>query len=109
MQTRDCGRTLCRADFPLGPLRLGQRTILFISALGVFALELRRWFDEGVKLSVSIMADAKVFSIGRVDTNTYLSATVTNRGSADNPSRTCCSTTIKTDWLCLSQIGFFGC
>jgi hypothetical protein len=54
---------------------------LFISAC-VFALELRRWFEEGVKLSVSIMADAKIFGGGRVDANTYLSATVTNRGSA---------------------------
>jgi hypothetical protein len=54
---------------------------LFISA-GVFALEIRRWFDEGVKLAVTIMANAKLLGGGRVDPNTYLSATVTNRGSA---------------------------
>lgn len=54
---------------------------LFISAC-VFALELRRWFDEGVKLSMSVIADAKLFGGVRPDPNTYLSVTVTNRGSA---------------------------
>jgi hypothetical protein len=54
---------------------------LFVSAC-VFTLELRRRFDEGVKLSMSIMADAVVVGGGREDRNTYLSAAVTNRGSA---------------------------
>jgi hypothetical protein len=54
---------------------------LFISAC-VFALELRRWFDEGVKLSMTIIPDAKLFGGARPDPNTYVSATVTNRGSA---------------------------
>jgi hypothetical protein len=42
---------------------------LFISAC-VFALELRRWFDEGVRLSLSIMADAKL--IGGVQNSSGL-------------------------------------
>jgi hypothetical protein len=53
---------------------------LFISAC-VFALELRRWFDEGVRLSLSIMTDAKLIGGVQNDSNTYLSATLTNRGS----------------------------
>ena len=53
---------------------------LFVSACA-FALELRRRFDEGVKLSVTIMANAKLVG-GIQDENTYLSVIVTNRGSA---------------------------
>jgi len=33
---------------------------LIVSACS-FVLELRRWFDEGVKLSMNIMPDAKLF------------------------------------------------
>jgi hypothetical protein len=47
-----------------------------------FVLQLRRWFDEGVKLTISIMAEAKKFGVGTVDKNTYVSVTVTNRGDA---------------------------
>jgi hypothetical protein len=54
---------------------------LFISAC-VFALELRRWFDEGVKLSMSVMSNAKLVGGIEEDKNTYLSVSVTNRGSA---------------------------
>ena len=51
-------------------------------ALGVFVLELRRWFDEGVRLSISVMVDAETFGGGHQDGNTYIAATVTNRGTA---------------------------
>jgi hypothetical protein len=51
---------------------------LFISAC-IFALELRRWFDEGVRLSMSLMIGARV--VGE-DGTKYLSLTVANRGSA---------------------------
>jgi hypothetical protein len=54
---------------------------LMVSACS-FVLEFRRWFDEGVKLSMSIMPDAKLFGGDVKDSNTYLSVTVTNRGSA---------------------------
>jgi hypothetical protein len=54
---------------------------LFIS-ICVFALEIRRWLDEGVRLSMMVMANAKLFGGGQNDPNTYLSVIVTNRGSA---------------------------
>jgi hypothetical protein len=50
-------------------------------AVCAFVLELRRRFDEGVRLSVTIMPRAKLFG-GVQDVNTYLSVIVTNRGSA---------------------------
>ncbi len=50
-------------------------------ALCVFVLELRRWFDEGVRLSMSVMVDTETFG-GHQDSNTYLAVTVTNRGNA---------------------------
>jgi hypothetical protein len=53
---------------------------LFISAC-VFTLELRRWLDEGVRLSLRVMVDAKVFGGGVTDDETYLSLWVTNRGN----------------------------
>ena len=54
---------------------------LFVSAC-VFALELRRWFDEGVRLGLSIMVGARIIGGLERDDRTYLSVTVTNRGSA---------------------------
>jgi hypothetical protein len=55
---------------------------VFISAC-VFALELRRWFDEGVRLSMSVMIGALIVDVGHPpDPTKYLSLTVTNRGSA---------------------------
>jgi hypothetical protein len=47
-----------------------------------FVLELRRWFDEGVKLSMLTMAEAKTFGGVTPDPNTYVAVTVTNRGDA---------------------------
>jgi hypothetical protein len=47
-----------------------------------FALELSRWFDEGVKLSMSVMPEAKLYGGDLPDDNTYLALTVTNRGTA---------------------------
>ena len=48
----------------------------------LLALEVRRWFDEGVKLYMSVMAEAQIFGGGQQDENDYLAITVTNRGSA---------------------------
>ena len=53
---------------------------LFVSAC-VFALELRRWFGEGVRLSLSIMVGARIIGGLERDDRKYLSVTVTNRGS----------------------------
>jgi hypothetical protein len=54
---------------------------LFVAAC-VFTLEFRRWFDEGVKLSMNVMADAEFWGGVRQDANTYVAVNVTNRGSA---------------------------
>jgi hypothetical protein len=54
---------------------------MIISACS-FVLEVRRWFDEGVKLSISIIAEAKKFGEVPPDPNTYVSVAVTNRGDA---------------------------
>jgi hypothetical protein len=52
-----------------------------VVAACAFVLELRRWFDEGVKLSMSVMPDAKLVG-GGVEDKTYLAITVANRGTA---------------------------
>lgn len=44
------------AEWALG-VSIGSLCVSFAA----FALQLRRWFDEGVKLSMSVMADAKFF------------------------------------------------
>jgi hypothetical protein len=54
---------------------------LIISACS-FVLEFRRWFDEGVKLTLSVIPEAKMFGGPIPDENTYVSVTVTNRGDA---------------------------
>ena len=51
-------------------------------ALCVFVLELRRWFNEGVRLSMSVMVDAEIFGAGQQEGNIYVAVTVTNRGNA---------------------------
>jgi hypothetical protein len=47
-----------------------------------FVLELRRWFDEGVKLTMSVMPEAQILGGGVKDAKTYVAITVANRGSA---------------------------
>ena len=54
---------------------------LFVAALA-FGLEFRRWLDEGVRLTLSVMVGARVFGGLERDENKYLTATVTNRGNA---------------------------
>lgn len=49
---------------------------------GLFCLEVRRWFDEGVRLSMSVIVEAKLYGGPVKDENTYLAITLTNRGSA---------------------------
>jgi|SRR5271165_1583247 len=53
-----------------------------VVAACAFVLELRRWFDEGVKLSMSVMPDAKLLGGGVQDDKMYLAITVANRGAA---------------------------
>jgi hypothetical protein len=54
---------------------------LFVAACAL-ALELRRWFDEGVKLRINVMAEAKIAGGLRPDDNSYVAAHVANRGDA---------------------------
>lgn len=49
---------------------------------GVLALELRRWFDEGVRLTLSLMTDMQTFGSLGEDDNTYIVLNVTNRGTS---------------------------
>jgi len=53
-----------------------------VVAACAFVLELRRWFDEGVKLSMTVRPEAQLFGGGVQDDKTYLAITVTNRGTA---------------------------
>jgi hypothetical protein len=53
-----------------------------VVAGGLLALEIRRRLDEGVKLSMTIMAEALMVGGMQQDDNTYVAASVTNRGSA---------------------------
>lgn len=45
-------------------------------------LEIKRWFNEGVRLFMSVMVDAELYGIHGADQNKYIAITVTNRGSA---------------------------
>jgi hypothetical protein len=51
-----------------------------IVSTAALALEVRRWVESGCRLSLDIMAEAKVFGAILPDENTYLAATVRNRG-----------------------------
>jgi hypothetical protein len=61
---------------------LGFSAGSLVVASCAFVLELRRWFDEGVKLSMSVMPEAQIFGNGVADEKTYLAVTVSNRGTA---------------------------
>jgi hypothetical protein len=54
---------------------------LFVVACA-FGLEVRRWLDEGVRLSLSVMPNAIIIGPHGRDENKYLSVTGTNRGGA---------------------------
>ncbi len=53
-----------------------------IVATAALGLEVRRWFESGARLKIDIMPEAKTFNIPGTEGNTYLVATVTNRGNA---------------------------
>ena len=65
------------ADWALG-VSIGSLCV----SVAVFALQFRRWLDEGVKLSMVVMAEAKLIGGAPPDENTYIAITVTNRGTA---------------------------
>ena len=55
-----------------------------IVATGALALEIRRWFESGPKLTLTLMPNAKLFGGIESDENEYLCARITNRG--DRPT-----------------------
>jgi hypothetical protein len=61
---------------------LGLSAGSLVVAACAFVLELRRRFDEGVKLSMSVMPEAIIAIGGIAEYKRYLVATVSNRGSA---------------------------
>lgn len=61
---------------------LGISVLALVATAGSLALEVRRWFDEGVKLSLNVMTEANLVGGNRGDPNDYLLLTVTSRGNA---------------------------
>ena len=61
---------------------LGMSAGSLVVAACAFVLELRRWFDEGVKLTMSVMPEAQIIGGGVKEDKTYVAITVANRGSA---------------------------
>jgi hypothetical protein len=53
-----------------------------IVATGALALELRRWFESGPRLSIQVMPEMKTFNMPGTEGNTYLFTNVANRGNA---------------------------
>jgi hypothetical protein len=65
------------AEWALG-VSIGSLCVSFAA----FVLQIRRWFEEGVRLSMTVIAYAKFVGGGIQDENTYIAITVTNRGTA---------------------------
>ena len=55
-----------------------------IVATGALALEIRRWFEAGPKLALTVIAKARIYGGIAPDESQYLSVRVTNRG--DRPT-----------------------
>lgn len=53
-----------------------------IVATGALALEVRRWFESGPRLSIDLMPEAETINIPGTEGKTYLLAKVSNRGNA---------------------------
>ena len=51
-----------------------------IVATGALALEIRRWFETGARLSISVMPQMQTFNIPGTEGNNYLVVNVSNRG-----------------------------
>lgn len=70
-----------RTALKISEWALGFSAGSLVVAACAFVLELRRWFDEGVRLSMSVMPDAVIVGGGKKDPDTYLHITVANRGT----------------------------
>jgi hypothetical protein len=53
-----------------------------IVSTGALFLEIRRWVEAGPRLNIHVMPEAKTINLPGTEKNTYLLATVTNRGNA---------------------------
>jgi hypothetical protein len=53
-----------------------------IVATGALFLEVRRWFEAGPRLTITVAPEMILINVPGAEGNTYLFATVTNRGSA---------------------------
>lgn len=53
-----------------------------IVATAALALEVRRWFESGPRLNLHIMPEAEINGLPGTKGDTFLVATITNRGSA---------------------------
>jgi len=62
-------------------LTTGVAVYAAIVATGALFLEVRRWFESGPRLNIHVMPEAKTFNLPGTENNTYLVATVKNRGN----------------------------
>ncbi|NTH63932.1 hypothetical protein G6L33_08745 [Agrobacterium rhizogenes] len=53
-----------------------------IVATGALALEVRRWFEHGAKLVISVAPEMKLVQHGQMSEQTYVTVNVTNRGES---------------------------
>lgn len=53
-----------------------------VVATGALALEVRRWFESGARISINLMPEAETLNVPGTEGNIYLVATVTNRGNS---------------------------
>ncbi|MDP2620582.1 MAG: hypothetical protein Q8P46_10475 [Hyphomicrobiales bacterium] len=67
-------------------------------ASGALALEVRRWFESGVRLTISVMADAQLAGGIKDDNADYLGVFVVNRGSAPTTITTLALMTFSSRW-----------
>ena len=63
-------------------LTTGVAVYAAIVATGALFLEVRRWFESGPRLNIHVMPEAKTFNLPGTENNTYLVATVKNRGNS---------------------------
>ena len=75
-----------KVDIALYAVRISRWALFIaaaslITAISSFLLDVRRRFNEGVRLSLSVMVEAKLYGGNVDDENSYISIIVTNRGN----------------------------
>lgn len=61
---------------------IGTAIYAAVVATGALALEIRRWFESGPRLSVSVMPEMEAINMPGMEGKTYLVAQIANRGNA---------------------------